>query len=118
MVLFRPGDSRLRTCQSSSEVPLARANFSCMASDSVHWHSGRMSEVDARTYVVRVTRHEQAAPGQRAQFYAVMAETAGEASEAVRKAVAPSAYVEVTDGKLLPETARLLGLKPGVAKAM
>ena len=82
------------------------------------WHSGRMSEADARTYVVRVTRHEQAAPGQRAQFYAVMAETAVEAAEAVRKAVEPSAYVEVTDGKLLPETAKLLGLEPGVARAM
>ena len=89
-----------------------------MATDNRQWHSGRMSEVDARTYVVRVTRHEQAAPGQRAQFYAVIAESAGEASQAVRKAVEPSAYVEVTDGKLLPETARLLGLSPGVAKPM
>jgi hypothetical protein len=67
-----------------------------------------MDEVDARTYVVRVTRHEHVGRGG-AQFYAVMAESPREALEAVRKAVEPSAYVEVTDGKLLPETGRCSG---------
>jgi hypothetical protein len=76
-----------------------------------------MSEADDRTFVVRVTRHERTARGS-AEFYAVMAETPREALEAVRKAVEPSAYLEVTDGKLLPATAKLLGLEPGVAKAM
>jgi hypothetical protein len=76
-----------------------------------------MSEADARTYVVRVTRHEPVRHGG-AQFYAVMAGSSREALEAVRKAVEPSAYVEVTDGKLLPETAKVLGLRPGIAKAM
>jgi hypothetical protein len=48
----------------------------------------------------------------------VLGTCAAVALEALRSAVEPSAYVEVTDGKLLPETARLLGLEPGVAKAM
>jgi hypothetical protein len=76
-----------------------------------------MNEADDRTFVVRVPRHEPVRHGG-AQFYAVIAESPREALESVRMAVEPSAYLEVTDGKLLPETATLLGLKPGVAKAM
>jgi hypothetical protein len=78
-----------------------------------------MDEADARTYVVRVTRHDEHMPsGRRSVFYAVLSDSSAEALAVVRKSVAPDAYVEVTDGKLLPETARILGLKPGIAKAM
>jgi hypothetical protein len=78
-----------------------------------------MDEADARTYVVRVTRHDEQLPsGRRTMFYAVISDSSAEALAVVRTTVEPDAYVEVTDGKLLPETARVLGLSHGVAKAM
>jgi hypothetical protein len=78
-----------------------------------------MSEADARTFVVRVSQHDQQQPsGRRTRFYAVMADTREQAAALVREAVEPSAYVEVTDGKLLPATAEALGLRPGEPKAM
>jgi hypothetical protein len=76
-----------------------------------------MSEADARTFVVRVTRHDHVGAVARSSTRSWL-KVRREALEAVRKVVEASAYVEVTDGKLLPETAGLLGLKPGVAKAM
>jgi hypothetical protein len=78
-----------------------------------------MDEADARTYVVRVTRHDGQLPsGRRTTFYAVISDSSAEALAAVLETVEPDAYAEVTDGKLLPETAKALGLHPGVPKAM
>jgi len=48
----------------------------------------------------------------------VIADGREKALEAVSGVVEPSAYFEVRDGKLLPETAKVLGLQPGIAKAM
>lgn len=56
--------------------------------------------------------------GNRVVFYAALADTPESALVAIRKAVKSADYVEMTDGKLSPETARALDLKPGVAKAM
>jgi hypothetical protein len=37
---------------------------------------------------------------------------------AIQAAVQPDDYVEMTDGKLSPETAVALGLEPGIARPM
>jgi hypothetical protein len=47
-----------------------------------------------------------------------LADTTQNAIAAIQAAVQPDAYVEMTDGKLSPETARALDLQPGAAKAM
>ncbi|MBM0206172.1 hypothetical protein JNW90_26525 [Micromonospora sp. STR1s_5] len=78
-----------------------------------------MMEADARTYVVRVSRHDDRQPHRRVtRFFAVMADSETEALEAVRSVAEPGDFIEQTDGRLLPETARALGLLPGVAKPM
>jgi hypothetical protein len=72
-----------------------------------------------RAYVARVTRpNATGAAGSGIVFYAVLASTKDAALAAIREAVQPGDYVEMTDGKLSPETARALDLKPGQAKAM
>jgi hypothetical protein len=47
-----------------------------------------------------------------------LADNREQAAAVVSEAVEPSAYVEVTDGKLLPANAEALGLRPGEPKAM
>jgi hypothetical protein len=78
-----------------------------------------MTEADARTYVVRVSRHDDRQPHRRVtRFFAVVADSETEALEAVRAVAEPGDFIEQTDGRLLPETSRALGLRPGVAKPM
>jgi hypothetical protein len=47
-----------------------------------------------------------------------LADTKEGALAAIREAVQPGGYVEMTDGKLSSETARALEMQPGQAKAM
>jgi hypothetical protein len=51
-------------------------------------------------------------------FYAALAETEESALAAIREAVKPGDYVEMTDGKLSAETTRALALVPGRARPM
>ena len=79
--------------------------------------SRRMQKPNERAYVARVTRLGGNARGS-VVFYAVVADSKVAAAAAVRDAVRPDDYVELTDGMLSPETAQALGLRRGVAKAM
>ena len=78
-----------------------------------------MNDPSRRAYVARVTRVGAAdRAGSGVVFYAALADTKESALAAIREAVSPADYVEMTDGRLSPETARALGLQPGIAKAM
>jgi hypothetical protein len=78
-----------------------------------------MTNDDQRAYVARVTRVGAASKaGSGVVFYAVLAETKQGALAAIEAAVQPADYVEMTDGKLSPETVTALHLQPGQAKAM
>jgi hypothetical protein len=78
-----------------------------------------MTGQNQRAYVARVTRVGAASTtGNGVVFYAALADTRESALVAIREAVRPGDYVEITDGRLSPDTAEALGLRPGVAKAM
>jgi hypothetical protein len=78
-----------------------------------------MRDHDQTAYVARVTRVGAGSKaGSGVVFYAVLAETKQGALAAIQAAVQPADYVEMTDGKLSPETARALDLQSGQAKAM
>jgi hypothetical protein len=78
-----------------------------------------MRDEDQTAYVARVTRVGAASKaGSGVVFYAVLADTKKGALAAIEAAVQPADYVEMTDGKLSPETVRALDLQPGQAKAM
>jgi len=66
-------------------------------------------------FVVGVTTEIAIAGGRARSLYAVLMDTPEQAVEAVRRIVAPGCEVEFTGSKLLPETVRKLGLKPGQA---
>jgi hypothetical protein len=72
-----------------------------------------------RAFVARVTRvGVESTAGNGVVFYAVLADTRGSALAAVQEVVSPGDHVEITDGRLSPDTARALDLQPGQAKAM
>jgi hypothetical protein len=78
-----------------------------------------MRDDDQTAYVARVTRVGAASKaGRGVVFYALLADTREGALAAVEAAVQPADYVEMTDGKLSPETVKALDLQPGQAKAM
>lgn len=77
-----------------------------------------MSEDVNRAYVARVSQHDPDAPHSRRTFYAVVALSQNAAYAAIREVFGPSDYVEMTDGKLSPETAATLGLVPDVVMRM
>jgi hypothetical protein len=83
------------------------------------WHTPAMKDPDQRAYVARVTRPDATGDaGRTTLFYAVLSETRAQALAAIREAAQPGDYVELTEGRLSPETAEALGLIPGVAKPM
>jgi hypothetical protein len=75
---------------------------------------------DQGAYVARVTTRVGAPSdaGSGVAFYAVLADTKAAALAAIQATVKPADYVEMTDGRLSPKTARALDLQPGQAKAM
>jgi hypothetical protein len=78
-----------------------------------------MQDPDQRAYVARVTRPDATrATGRTTAFYAVLSDTREQALAAIREAAQPGDYVELTEGRLTPETAEALGLVAGVAKPM
>ena len=69
--------------------------------------------------MARVTRPDATgAAGRTTLFYAVLADTRQSALAAIREAAQPGDYVELSEGRLSPETAQALGLIPGLAKPM
>jgi hypothetical protein len=78
-----------------------------------------MKDPEQRAYVARVTRPDATgAAGRTTVFYAVLSDRRAQALASIQEAVQPGDYVELTEGRLSPETAKALGLIPGVARAM
>ena len=58
------------------------------------------------------------AAGRTTLFYAALSDTRERALAAIQEVVQPGDYVELTEGRLSPDTTQALGLIPGVAKPM
>jgi hypothetical protein len=78
-----------------------------------------MPSQDQKAFLARVTRVGASnSAGSGVVFHAALSETEESALAAMREAVKPGGYVEMTDGELSAETTRALALVPGRAGPM
>jgi hypothetical protein len=82
-------------------------------------HCEGMEDVPTRAYVVRVASTDEQAPGgHMTMFYAALTRTADGALACVRRLRPTSDVLSVVEEELSAETTRLLGLRPGEARAL
>lgn len=78
-----------------------------------------MIEPNQTALIVKVTRPDTDMPNGRVTvFYAVIAENAESVERLVREAVKDDAEVELTEARLSQDTAQMIGLEPGFARAL
>ncbi|GJD57962.1 hypothetical protein [Methylobacterium dankookense] len=78
-----------------------------------------MIEPNQTALIVKVTRADAEMPtGRVTVFYAIIAEDAGSAVRLVKEAVKDDAEVELTEARLSQDTAQMIGLIPGYARAL
>ncbi|MGV7030863.1 hypothetical protein [Methylobacterium symbioticum] len=78
-----------------------------------------MIEPNQTALIVKVTRADAEMPtGQVTVFYAIIAEDAESAVRLVKEAVKDDAEVELTEARLSQDTAQMISLTPGYARAL
>ena len=78
-----------------------------------------MIEPNQTALIVKVTRPDADMPAGRVTvFYAVIADDTESAVRLVKEAVKDDAEVELTEARLSQDTAQMIGLTPGYARAL
>lgn len=78
-----------------------------------------MIEPNQTALIVKVTCADVEMPtGRVTVFYAIIAEDAESAVRLVKEAVKDNAEVELTEARLSQDTAQMIGLTPGYARAL